>query len=240
MITNHCVTIIIIVIMNHQSDYVPCMITMMNHYIFVPSPLGSKLWESTPHRPPVISPPSPTAQSRYAWILRDHSHHCHQLVVLWDPINHDFLSPQIWSLIIIVTTYIYIYICTYMYICIYIYILTILFFVIINQSSLPPWFFSLRWVSPWSCGLSAQATDRAHRIGQTREVHIYRLISEHTVEDAGGRGWSRVTLGQFNMSMGGLMVVSMALVIFFFDFPSGKIRAVCWKITMLTRFLSTN
>eukprot|EP00300_Choanocystis_sp_HF-7_P018201 c19969_g1_i1.p1 GENE.c19969_g1_i1~~c19969_g1_i1.p1 ORF type:complete len:955 (-),score=268.79 c19969_g1_i1:250-3006(-) len=31
--------------------------------------------------------------------------------------------------------------------------------------------------------MDAQAQDRCHRIGQTREVHIYRLISDHTVEE---------------------------------------------------------
>jgi len=37
--------------------------------------------------------------------------------------------------------------------------------------------------SDWNPAMDAQAQDRAHRIGQTRDVHIYRLISEHTVEE---------------------------------------------------------
>merc|ERR1719346_707911 len=37
--------------------------------------------------------------------------------------------------------------------------------------------------SDWNPAMDRQAMDRAHRIGQTRDVHIYRLISEHTVEE---------------------------------------------------------
>ncbi|QKW11303.1 DEAD/DEAH box helicase [Streptomyces sp. NA04227] len=37
-----------------------------------------------------------------------------------------------------------------------------------------------RW---WNPAVEAQATDRAHRIGQTRSVQVHRLIAEGTVED---------------------------------------------------------
>lgn len=35
----------------------------------------------------------------------------------------------------------------------------------------------------WNPAMDLQAQDRCHRIGQTRTVHIYRLISEQTVEE---------------------------------------------------------
>ena len=37
--------------------------------------------------------------------------------------------------------------------------------------------------SDWNPSMDRQCMDRAHRIGQTREVHIYRLVSSHTVEE---------------------------------------------------------
>ncbi len=37
--------------------------------------------------------------------------------------------------------------------------------------------------SDWNPTMDAQAQDRCHRIGQTRDVNIYRLISERTVEE---------------------------------------------------------
>lgn len=37
--------------------------------------------------------------------------------------------------------------------------------------------------SDWNPAVDAQAQDRCHRIGQTREVNIYRLISEDTIEE---------------------------------------------------------
>ncbi len=35
----------------------------------------------------------------------------------------------------------------------------------------------------WNPAAEAQATDRAHRIGQTKKVFVYRLITSGTVEE---------------------------------------------------------
>lgn len=35
----------------------------------------------------------------------------------------------------------------------------------------------------WNPTIDAQATDRAHRIGQTKEVSVYRLITKHSIEE---------------------------------------------------------
>eukprot|EP00916_Digyalum_oweni_P003592 GHVL01006433.1.p1 GENE.GHVL01006433.1~~GHVL01006433.1.p1 ORF type:complete len:1578 (+),score=450.06 GHVL01006433.1:65-4798(+) len=37
--------------------------------------------------------------------------------------------------------------------------------------------------SDWNPAMDRQAMDRCHRIGQTRDVHIYRLVSEHSIEE---------------------------------------------------------
>jgi len=36
----------------------------------------------------------------------------------------------------------------------------------------------------WNPAVQAQATDRAHRIGQERPVTVYRLITRDSIEDA--------------------------------------------------------
>ncbi|SCU83656.1 LAMI_0C04060g1_1 [Lachancea mirantina] len=36
--------------------------------------------------------------------------------------------------------------------------------------------------SDWNPAMDKQCQDRCHRIGQTRDVHIYRFVSEHTIE----------------------------------------------------------
>ena len=35
----------------------------------------------------------------------------------------------------------------------------------------------------WNPTMDAQATDRAHRIGQTRDVYVYQLVTMGTIED---------------------------------------------------------
>lgn len=61
--------------------------------------------------------------------------------------------------------------------------------------------------SDWNPAMDAQAQDRAHRIGQTRDVHIYRLVTKQTIEENilkkanAKRQLNQISLedGQFNM-----------------------------------------
>lgn len=50
---------------------------------------------------------------------------------------------------------------------------------LLTQSRLTDQFFS----SDWNPQMDLQAQDRAHRIGQTKQVRVFRLISEGTVEE---------------------------------------------------------
>ena len=34
----------------------------------------------------------------------------------------------------------------------------------------------------WNPTMDAQATDRAHRIGRTKDIHVYKLITKNTIE----------------------------------------------------------
>jgi SWI/SNF-related matrix-associated actin-dependent regulator of chromatin subfamily A member 5 len=46
------------------------------------------------------------------------------------------------------------------------------------QSSPRRFFFS-----DWNPQMDLQAQDRAHRIGQKKTVHVYRFVTEHTIEE---------------------------------------------------------
>ena len=62
----------------------------------------------------------------------------------------------------------------------------------------------------WNYAVEAQATDRAHRIGQTRVVTAYKLIARATVEEKivrlqeRKRAASEVTIGSEEPLMSGL------------------------------------
>ncbi len=68
----------------------------------------------------------------------------------------------------------------------------------------------------WNHAVEAQATDRAHRIGQTRVVTAYKLIARDTVEEkivklqARKRAASEETIGSEEPLMSGLTTEDLA------------------------------
>lgn len=65
--------------------------------------------------------------------------------------------------------------------------------------------------SDWNPAMDAQAQDRCHRIGQTRTVHIYRLISSKTVEENILRkAWQKRQLERVTLAEGGFNVTALA------------------------------
>ena len=47
----------------------------------------------------------------------------------------------------------------------------------------PAWLLALHYDPWWNPAVENQATDRAHRIGQTKPVFVYKLIAADTVEE---------------------------------------------------------
>jgi SNF2 family DNA or RNA helicase len=71
----------------------------------------------------------------------------------------------------------------------------------------------------WNPAVEAQAIDRAHRIGQTRQVVAYRLLARNTVEDqvallhARKREMAQALLGGSDAALGGLTREDLALLL---------------------------
>ncbi len=64
--------------------------------------------------------------------------------------------------------------------------------------------------SDWNPAMDAQAQDRCHRIGQTRTVHIYRLISAKTVEENILRkAWQKRQLERVTLAEGGFNMAQL-------------------------------